>query len=68
MTNGTGIKDRYELPLTTESPRAADRYVETIDRFLARSTGPTRPSPKQSRQTRVSRSHTPPKPCSRCTL
>ena len=35
MTNGTGIKDRYELPLTTESPRAADRYVETIDRFLA---------------------------------
>ena len=35
MTNGTGIKDRYELPLTTESPRAADRYVETIDCFLA---------------------------------
>ena len=35
MTNGTGIKDRYELPLTTESPKAAERYVETVDRFLA---------------------------------
>ncbi len=35
MTNGTGIRDRYELPLTTESHTAADRYVETIDCFLA---------------------------------
>ena len=35
MTNGTGIKDRYELPLTTESPKAAEKYVETIDCFLA---------------------------------
>ena len=35
MTNGTGTRDRYELPLTTESSAAADRYVETIDCFLA---------------------------------
>ena len=35
MTNGTGIKDRYELPLTTESPKAAEKYVESVDRFLA---------------------------------
>ena len=39
MTNGTAIKDRYELPLTTDSPRAADRYVETIDRFLSQTYG-----------------------------
>ena len=35
MTNGTGIRDRYELPLTTESPRAAESYVDGVDRFLA---------------------------------
>ena len=35
MTNGTGITDRYELPLTTESPKAAEKYVEAVDRFLA---------------------------------
>ena len=40
MRNGTAIKDRYELPLTTESPKAADRYVEAIDRFLAQVYGP----------------------------
>ena len=39
MTNGTRITDRYELPLTTDSPRAADRYVETIDRFLSQTYG-----------------------------
>ena len=39
MTNGTAIKDRYELPLTTDSPGAADRYVETIDRFLSQTYG-----------------------------
>ena len=39
MTNGTAIKDRYELPLTTDSSRAADRYVETIDRFLSQTYG-----------------------------
>ena len=32
--------DRYELPLTTESPVAADHYVEGIDRFLAQIYGP----------------------------
>ena len=32
--------DRYELPLTTESPAAADHYVEGIDRFLAQIYGP----------------------------
>ena len=42
MTNGTAIKDRYELPLTTDSPTAADRYVETIDRFLAQIYGADR--------------------------
>ena len=40
MRNGTAIKDRYELPLTTESPKAADHYVEAIDRFLAQIYGP----------------------------
>ena len=40
MQNGAGIKDRYELPLTTESPKAADHYVEAIDRFLAQIYGP----------------------------
>ena len=39
MTNGTGIKDRYELPLTTESPKAAEHYVETVDRFLSQTYG-----------------------------
>ena len=39
MTNGTGIRDRYELPLTTESPKAAEHYVETVDRFLSQTYG-----------------------------
>ena len=39
MTNGTGIKDRYELPLTTESPKAAEHYIETVDRFLSQTYG-----------------------------
>ena len=35
MTNGTGIRDRYEYPLTTMSHKAAERYIESVDRFLA---------------------------------
>ncbi len=40
MRNGGRIRDRYDLPLTTESPKAADSYVEGIDRFLAQIYGP----------------------------
>ena len=40
MRNGATIKDRYDLPLTTDSPEAADRYVEGIDRFLSQVYGP----------------------------
>ena len=39
MTNGTGIRDRYEFPLTTESPKAGEHYVETVDRFLSQTYG-----------------------------
>ncbi len=35
MKNGATIKDRYDLPLTTDSQAAADSYVEGLDRFLA---------------------------------
>ena len=35
MSATVPIRDRYELPLTTESPAAADCYVEGLDRFLA---------------------------------
>ncbi len=40
MENGSATKDRYELPLTTESTKAAEQYVEGVDRFLAQIYGP----------------------------
>jgi hypothetical protein len=33
------VRDRYGLPLSTDSARAAERYVEGIDRLLAWRTG-----------------------------
>ena len=39
MQNGNGVKDRYELPLTTESHQAADRYVDALDMFIAQTYG-----------------------------
>ncbi len=39
MRNGTGVKDRYELPLTTESQQAADHYVNALDMFIAQTYG-----------------------------
>ena len=39
MQNGNGVKDRYELPLTTESQRAADYYVDALDMFIAQTYG-----------------------------
>lgn len=35
MTQSAAIRDRYDLPLTTESRAAAERYVEGVDRFIA---------------------------------
>ena len=35
MRNGTVVRDRYGLPLTTGSRKAADHYVEGLDCFLA---------------------------------
>ena len=35
MTQSAAIRDRYDLPLTTESRAAAERYVEGLDRFIA---------------------------------
>ncbi len=35
MQNATMIRDRYELPLTTESQAAADCYIQGLDMFLA---------------------------------
>ena len=37
--NGYGVKDRYELPLTTESHKAADHYVDALDMFIAQTYG-----------------------------
>ena len=37
--NGNGVKDRYELPLTTESHQAADHYVDALDMFIAQTYG-----------------------------
>ena len=37
--NGNGVKDRYELPLTTESHKAADHYVDALDMFIAQTYG-----------------------------
>ena len=39
MQKGNGVKDRYELPLTTESQRAADHYVDALDMFIAQTYG-----------------------------
>ena len=39
MQNGTAVKDRYELPLTTESQKAADHYVNAVDMFIAQTYG-----------------------------
>ena len=39
MQNGNGVKDRYELPLTTESQQAADHYVDALDMFIAQTYG-----------------------------
>ena len=39
MQNGTGVRDRYELPLTTESQQAADHYVNALDMFIAQTYG-----------------------------
>ena len=39
MQNGTAITDRYELPLTTESHKAADHYVAALDMFIAQTYG-----------------------------
>ena len=39
MQNGATVKDRYELPLTTESQRAADHYVNAVDMFIAQTYG-----------------------------
>ncbi len=39
MQNGTAVKDRYELPLTTESHKAADHYVNGLDMFIAQTYG-----------------------------
>ena len=39
MQNGNGVKDRYELPLTTESHQAADHYVDALDMFIAQTYG-----------------------------
>ena len=37
--NGNGVKDRYELALTTESQQAADHYVDALDMFIAQTYG-----------------------------
>ena len=42
MTQSAPIRDRYDLPLTTESPAAAESYVEGADRFLAQIYGSER--------------------------
>ncbi len=39
MQNGNGVKDRYELTLTTESQQAADHYVDALDMFIAQTYG-----------------------------
>ena len=39
MQNGNGVKDRYELALTTESQQAADHYVDALDMFIAQTYG-----------------------------
>ena len=35
----SGLRDRFGLPLSTDSVRAAERYVEGIDRLLSWRTG-----------------------------
>lgn len=42
MTHDAPIRDRYDLPLTTESPAAAESFVEGVDRFLAQIYGSER--------------------------
>ena len=39
MQNGTGVRDRYELALSTESRTAADHYVDALDMFIAQTYG-----------------------------
>jgi tetratricopeptide (TPR) repeat protein len=39
MARRGGQRDRYGLPLSTDSPRAAERYVEGLDRLLSWSPG-----------------------------
>jgi tetratricopeptide (TPR) repeat protein len=39
MARRGGQRDRYGLPLSTDSPRAAERYVEGLDRLLSWSSG-----------------------------
>jgi tetratricopeptide (TPR) repeat protein len=39
MPNTAGLRDRFGLPIGTQSPTAAERYVEGIDRLLSQNAG-----------------------------
>ena len=39
MAHAAQLRDRYDLPLSTRSPAAAERYVEAIDRVLSQNAG-----------------------------
>jgi hypothetical protein len=39
MADSSARRDRYGLPITTSSARAAEVYVEAVDRFLAGNVG-----------------------------
>ena len=40
MTEAVRCEDRYGLPISTSSPRAAEEYIEGVDLVLAQSFGP----------------------------
>ena len=40
MQKGAGLKDRYDLPISTSSPQAAERFQEGMDRLLSQNFGP----------------------------
>jgi hypothetical protein len=39
MAYAAPLRDRYDLPLSTRSPAAAERYVEGVDRLLSQNAG-----------------------------
>ena len=40
MQKGAGLNDRYDLPISTSSWEAAERFQEGVDRLLSQNFGP----------------------------